>query len=67
MAQIHGTISAGDNAGFLDSGCWDSAELTVKVRGSDATTPIPGASVVVQQLEYPKMKHDDFWPTPKDR
>jgi len=51
--QIHGAVKAGETADLFVrlSGV---ATIAVQVLGSDAQTPIPGAKVVVTQLDYPK-------------
>jgi hypothetical protein len=53
IATARGSVKAGENAA-LSIRLLGTGDVTVQVFGSDTTTPIPGAKVVIQQLDYPK-------------
>ncbi|MEQ1871485.1 MAG: carboxypeptidase regulatory-like domain-containing protein, partial [Vicinamibacterales bacterium] len=52
-AQIAGTIRPGETGDFSIR-LLGVSTLTINVRGSDSTTPIPNAAIEVKQLAYPK-------------
>lgn len=52
-AQVHGAARAGQHVD-MPIRLLGIGQITVNVLSSDAKTPIPGAKVEVQQLDYPK-------------
>lgn len=53
VGQIKGAVRAGEEAD-ISVRLLGLGELSVQVLGSDTTTPIPGARVVVTQLNHPR-------------
>ena len=57
IAHVTGTVRAGERA-ELAMRLVGLGQITVQVRGSDSVTPIPGARVEIQQLDYPEQGAD---------